>query len=317
MKYKVLVLAIASKSEVYNYFTKIWKAYMNSRPWIKSYLIFGNSSEIRITEDELHLPVQESYIPGILHKTLWGMKWALENFEFDYLLRTNLSSFWILDRIPPYLDRLPDNNIGLSHHMPPLVHGDLGIFNGSGMFFSRDVVENVLKLDEWRYDEPDDREISRQALFKLGVKIYSHHHYEWIANTPEEINVEGNLEKLNQSTEFQIRIKNPRLNDNYNSTYKRMQIDPVIQMALYYHYYGNVPTFKSSEERKLAQYAVFFNTIIEIDSPEIKEMVENSPCCHEPMIKLRLNDKTSKSLILKDKIMSHPIIESIHHVSLF
>lgn len=277
MRYRLLVFAIASHNGLYDRFASIWKAYMNSRPWIRSFLIYGDAPKLRVTYDELHLPVNESWIPGILHKTIWAMRWAMEEgIQFDYMLRTNLSSFWILDRIPKCLELLPDERVGMSHHLVPLVRGDVGIYNGSGMFFSYDVVKFLCEIDDWRYQEPDDREISRQA-YKMGTRIYSKHHYQWLSDSPKQLDVERNLNNIDHSNVVQIRVQNPRPRELYKDISLRVQIDVPIHIALYYHYYA--PDFKTliKGNEKLAQKALFFVIESNVDL-NMKKFIESSPC---------------------------------------
>lgn len=291
---KVLVFAIASRSPVYDCFIRIWKAYMNSRPWITSYLVFGGAKEFRVEGDEIHMPVTESWKPGILHKTIWAFRWAIEQeLDFDFVLRTNLSSFWILDKIRPYLETLPKTKVGLSNHEHPLVQGDVGIFNGSGMFFSRDIIEGLAKVEDWRYMEPDDREITRHVVYKLGGKIYDKRWYAWKANTVSELDVPGNLSRLEESGAFQIRVKNPLDHEFYKIDNVRIQLDVPIQLALFYKYYREKPRM-SPMEMKLANYALFYRLTSDVQlSNQLVEFLRQNPLNHPWMKTIKITNRPS------------------------
>ncbi len=53
----------------------------------------SNQESARLQEDTLLLPVIESY-ENILRKTLLGFHWALENTDFEVLIRTNVSTYF-------------------------------------------------------------------------------------------------------------------------------------------------------------------------------------------------------------------------------
>ena len=63
------------------------------------YLVLRGSNEhsSQVIGDTLYLPVAEKY-ENILEKTILGIKWALNNLDFDVLIRTNVSTYF-----PPYL----------------------------------------------------------------------------------------------------------------------------------------------------------------------------------------------------------------------
>lgn len=297
---KLIVLAIASHSPTYDRFAKIFKAYMNSRPWIKSFLVYGGSGPFRVTEDEIHVPVVESLIPGILHKTLWAMRYVIQNFEFDYLLRTNLSSFWILDRIPPYLEFLPDTMACSSHHMTPLCPNNLGMCDGSGMFFTRDVIVGLCRNETWGWDQPDDREISKRA-YMLGCRIYSKHYLLWKAE-PGNLNIQENLKVLDNSDTFQVRIRNSWGERN------RIQIDPIIQYACYEHFYGNHPKLSPLEE-ELSRSAIFYKCNIEVDvSEEFRKYIESSLFDEEITI---TNEIKTNSLIVSSGTIINNVVNPL------
>jgi hypothetical protein len=61
----------------------------------QKYLVIrgSNQESARLQEDNLLLPVIESY-ENILRKTLLGFHWALENTDFEVLIRTNVSTYF-------------------------------------------------------------------------------------------------------------------------------------------------------------------------------------------------------------------------------
>jgi len=318
---KLLVLAIASHSPVYEYFINVFKAYMNSRPWIKSYLLFGNSSTFRVTEDEIHMPVHESLIPGILHKTIWSMKWALENLEFDYMLRTNLSTFWMLDRLENLLNTLPKENVCWSHrdavgHFYP---DDPGYLTGCGMLYSRDILEKLSDIKNWNYHWPDDTEFSKKAIAICNPQLLHTSFYHWKCDSPKEINLKEHLDNIDKGDYIHIRVKNPFYQGVQYNEVDRLIIDHIIHTALYYRYACPMPVL-SLKETSLVRYCMMFNVKVESKiSDQLKHFIENNPHQKENIQTITISDTfDDNSIYFKDGemiiVMSHPMIHAIREM---
>jgi len=77
---------------------------------------------------------------SILSNSLSGMRWALSNYEFDFLIRTNVSSYWDIGFTLDLLSKLPKYKLYAGQRVFAL-GGEL--IEGSGIIFSRDVVEKI------------------------------------------------------------------------------------------------------------------------------------------------------------------------------
>ena len=94
---KIIYLILATENEP---FTTHMKAQQDT--WVKGiekdkiFYILGSKFDKPHHDSEkllLHLPVEERY-GNILEKTLLAMRWALENVEFDFLVRGNTSTYY-------------------------------------------------------------------------------------------------------------------------------------------------------------------------------------------------------------------------------
>ena len=65
--------------------------------------------------DVLYVPGCESYIPGILHKTLEAMEYCVRNLAFDVIVRSNISTVIDFRRLP--LHELTDTLVYASAYM--------------------------------------------------------------------------------------------------------------------------------------------------------------------------------------------------------
>ncbi|MBA2369085.1 MAG: hypothetical protein H0V82_08705 [Candidatus Protochlamydia sp.] len=168
---KVLVLIIASdNTEAYLELQKVWKAYMHSCPeHIEVYFIKGNPdlpTSFEIRGDDLFVKTEEGYIPGIINKTILSMEAMLPRFkEFDFVLRTNLSSFYVFPRLLNFIRNLPPKKCycGFQMHIPASWTPKLGFINfvsGAGFILSIDLVEMLIRekcyLLKYKCDLPDD-----------------------------------------------------------------------------------------------------------------------------------------------------------------
>lgn len=205
---KTLVLIIASDHlPVYPGLQKIWKSYMDIDPeHFECYFIRGNEdlpTLYSIENDTIWSKTKERLIPGILNKTLLSLK-AMEPrlSEFDYVLRTNLSSFFIFPQLLNFLKTLPRISC---YSGPSPYHHFIG---GSGIIMSTDVSKLLIDNLKTLYNSPgcyinvpDDVAIGR-FLNKNGIKIIEKKWFlisdlsQWIKNG----------KKIPQDV-FQIRVK--------------------------------------------------------------------------------------------------------------
>lgn len=126
---------------------KNWRAYMHSDPeHVEAYFLKSDPnlpSEYEIREDTIWVRQYETWIPGILNKTVIGMEALLPRLdEFDYVVRTNLSSFYIYPRLLDYLETLPREKCYCG--MPYDYAGYLFV-QGAGIILSTDLVRQIVE----------------------------------------------------------------------------------------------------------------------------------------------------------------------------
>lgn len=112
--FKLVILVIASSSTQYDSFNQSWESYMNSVPGARSFFLYADDTietDVFITRNSITYKCKESYIPGILYKTLAGFYVCKKYLKFDYILRTNLSSFVHIPRLLNDISFEETNNI--------------------------------------------------------------------------------------------------------------------------------------------------------------------------------------------------------------
>ena len=162
---KLLVLIISSdycpidECFIYKELQKVWRLYMHyGTKNVESYFIKGNinlGKTALVKEDIIWSKTDEGWSPvsaGILNKTILSLEYLESRLnEFDFVLRTNLSSFYVFPKLLEYLKVLPKQGCYCGS-------GD-GFASGCGFIMSSDVagflVKNKAKLIDQKHS-PDD-----------------------------------------------------------------------------------------------------------------------------------------------------------------
>jgi hypothetical protein len=158
---KVLVLIIASdEKDYYLEEQKVWRSYMHlDREHVEAYFLKGHpelEQPYLIVEDEIWSKTPENFVPGILNKTVLSMEAMLSRLdEFDYVLRTNLSSFYYFPKLLDLLTKLPPTSCYFG--MVGNLNGKFG--SGAGFILSTDLAKMLVAHKEELIDNtsyPDD-----------------------------------------------------------------------------------------------------------------------------------------------------------------
>jgi hypothetical protein len=119
-------------------------------------------------KDRLMTSVPETYIHTNA-KTIAGLRYVLENCEFDYLLRTNSSTYINKSLLSDYV-----NNLSQSTYYGGFLgkSGEDYFVSGTCILLSRDAIELICNDPAWEYDCIDDVAISR-SMKRFGIKPQS------------------------------------------------------------------------------------------------------------------------------------------------
>lgn len=177
---KILVLVIASDQlPIWHELQNVWRTYMHLDPdHVEVYFIKRDpdlSTSCEIKGDVIWSKGEENFIPGILDKTIISMEAMLPRLsEFDYVIRTNISSFYYFPRLFEFLKRLPKEKCYAGFWGEPYQGSfrDWWWICGAGIIFSPDVVELLVqnKSRLLNNDTIDDVAIAR-FLKKHKIRI--------------------------------------------------------------------------------------------------------------------------------------------------
>ena len=161
----LIILIIASDDrEVYVAAQSVWRAYMHSHPRIKSFFVRGQYENPAV--DDMCFPeIKETWEPGILEKTIAAFRHINLHYNYKFVLRTNLSSFFVLDRVLKLLESFSEKGLYAGH----VVRNEYA--SGCGFFMSPDVVAQVVEhAGEMNINGFDDAEIG-YLVKRLGYQL--------------------------------------------------------------------------------------------------------------------------------------------------
>ena len=166
---KVLMLVISSQTQpVYRNHKAIWETYMKSHPDIECYFIEFTSAVLSplLTSTTLFLRGHDTY-QTILDKTFRAIDFFTRHKQYDYVIRTNLSSVWIFPRLIRFLETTPRTGLygGIINNNQPWAY-----ISGAGITLSWDVVQILLKNRHLAYASKviDDVDIGFEFV-TLGI----------------------------------------------------------------------------------------------------------------------------------------------------
>lgn len=175
MKPKILILVLHSENEPWaSIGLKQKETWMTRMPkGVTALHYIGGCSSTFVKDGTLYLPCEDSRLERLMPKTLLAFKYALENFDFDYIFRTNTSSYVDAHLLQDFLSNKPRTN----YYGGPLIDYFNGrryrYARGSGVTLSKDmvkfIVNNTHNTEDW------DDIIMGDVLFEnLGVQPIQH-----------------------------------------------------------------------------------------------------------------------------------------------
>ena len=153
MHYKVIFLILSSEDkDIYIEMKKLSKLYFNLFNDIKYFFLEYKpdiADDIIEIDNHLYLHGEESINPGMYNKTIKSMKYINNNYSYDYIIRTNLSTIWHMNNLYNLLNNLPKNNFA-GGFIPQ------GFITGTGLIISKDVARFLVNNQDNDIDIHED-----------------------------------------------------------------------------------------------------------------------------------------------------------------
>jgi hypothetical protein len=172
--YTCIIVVVASND--YNNCREVWNKYMNKNENVKVFLVYGsNTSEgIVPTENDLIFDIKESYgNEGVINKTIKAFEYINENFTYDFLVRTNITTFWDFDQLLLKLNTLPKERLYYGQDDSKYCVSDcehVKWVQGIDVIITPDVVNEICKGNILK-DLPEDVAFGYFITNDLGINI--------------------------------------------------------------------------------------------------------------------------------------------------
>lgn len=141
--YKAILLVLASDNlPIYRFFKRVYQQYLDRNPEVKVFFVYGSGTTFeRQSYDLVYDDLKETVMtPWMTTKVTRAMEFIDAHNNYEFLVRTNLSTFWDFERLLKRLEHLPKSRC---------LTGHLSIFQphyitGIAMVLSRDVVKQMV-----------------------------------------------------------------------------------------------------------------------------------------------------------------------------
>lgn len=205
-RYRAVVLVLAShQSELYRNCRRVWLQYYTREPSIKVFFVYGQGSlpySERTSADLVYEDIPETYNPGMILKTHRAIQEINAQYEYDFFIRTNLSTFWDFVALLEHLDTLPDT-LCYSGHGP---HGGDTYLSGTDTIVNDYMARQFGEYKNVNLNAPEDQAM---GFFFHGVMgapfLPSRIHFVETQKTEEEL--ESVIDKGMASAVDHYRVK--------------------------------------------------------------------------------------------------------------
>ena len=235
--YTFITLIIDSDDPIYVINRRVWRAYMNSDPRILCLFLRNDPTcpaegRLDLSSNTLFVQGTENLIPGILNKTIAGFEYCLRNFTFDYIIRTNISSFYVLPNLHKYvLPTLPRNNYYAGFQGRD--RQDIPFASGAGFFVSPDIVR--LLVDQRAHLSAiilDDLSIGHY-LHTQGIPVLHLQRFDFTNETNiSESHDVARIEEAIHCNTYHFRIKNMHDRSRFDQHYMRLLLNVYYNIEL-------------------------------------------------------------------------------------
>ena len=190
----IINLVLYSNNEDYNEMYKLTREYYKKFKNVKTiYYKFNenNKEEYELNLDILDIKGKETFIPGILDKTIKAFKYIYNHYKFDYIVRSNISTIINFDLLTNYLKY---NKFDYGGGLKMLIHSiektygivDNSYFgkeyaSGTSIIISKEIVNEIINnQNKINYTVIDDVAIG--MLFDENKKFIPNEYFMMVPN---------------------------------------------------------------------------------------------------------------------------------------
>jgi hypothetical protein len=226
--YPIIFLIIASENDpLYNEMKNIsmqyYSRYLLVHNKVRFFYLYCKPESETKGYDLCFPGYDESLYPGIFYKTAKAMQYVEKTYDYELIVRTNLSTFWNIDVLFTYMEELLEKCLEFKYVSGPqrcfyikndFIDGDFTFIDGYAIIFSKDVVQDIFinndPLKNNYFNKANDDLCISKLLQDKGYKFTDLGDYS-IKQLTNEVYDESLIDKMS-SDEFNktiaYRIKN-------------------------------------------------------------------------------------------------------------
>ncbi len=199
---KLIILIIDSLGFHYENLKKIQKETWNNKNFNNHttfyYSFNENVDKILCNDTDIIIPGEEG-LYNIGKKTLIAFEYILNNFDFDYIYRTNLSSYLNTKLLSKVIEETDPEYFGIIGKYNNISYG-----SGSGYAISKNLTEKVVQFKEqWNHYYIDD--------VSIGELLSKHGHSPTLARRFDITHIMNETEIDPSHYHYRIKIEGNRL----------------------------------------------------------------------------------------------------------
>jgi hypothetical protein len=153
-KYDIIFLIISSKNKSYYQEMKpLTSMYMRKYPNNINFFFVEADPNIKpqmeIIGNDIFVKHKENVVPGIFIKTIKALKYINDNYDYNYLIRTNSSSFFNIEKMLKYLSNFPKEKFAIGFTLNIPIHGNF--LHGTSIIITKDISYYLYKYYNKNY----------------------------------------------------------------------------------------------------------------------------------------------------------------------
>jgi len=181
-----IILVIATDLPFYQSFKDIWLQYCNLFPYFKVHFVYGDSLKSKPHLNDLHFPHIKEYINetatkqqrehSMLEKTLEAFRYIDQIYNYNFVIRTNLTTLWDLPKQQLLMKNFPLKKFAIGT-MREILNDEITkaekYISGTDLIITRDIVKNFIidKPDVMTKTFSEDFALSHYIKYDLGITL--------------------------------------------------------------------------------------------------------------------------------------------------
>jgi len=180
-----IVLVIATDTPIYKLFKDIWLQYYNISPYFKVHFVYGDSLKTKSHPNDIHFPHIKEYVGepatklqrehSMLEKTLEAFRFIDQLYNYNFVIRTNLTTFWDLPKHHILTRNFPTTKfaIGTMRNIVSKEGTSENYISGTDLIITRDLVKNFIidKPDIMTKPYSEDFSLSHFIKHDRGIEL--------------------------------------------------------------------------------------------------------------------------------------------------